>query len=171
MAQIFLVESGDLFHNRSHVDLYTTAHMGQATPASRCEPTFSSSETPALLVPEQHPCDVSGRLRSGSGTAFKMSIQPITNHQSPEHPNKQTKQANPSAEQHPLQPVFVPSLYCWGLLHAWASFTICLFISPDLDGYRAPQIRRYVSRGINPTRWALPEHSLGTLHWGWSKSL
>ena len=25
--------------------------MGQATPASRCEPTFRSSETPALLRP------------------------------------------------------------------------------------------------------------------------
>ena len=28
-------------------------------------------------------------------------------------------------------------------------FTICLFISPDFDGYRAP-------KGINPTRTVLP---------------
>ena len=27
------------------------AHMGQAAPTSRCEPTFRSSETPALLRP------------------------------------------------------------------------------------------------------------------------
>ena len=53
---------------------------GQAAPASRCEPTFWSSETPALLVPKQRPCDVTGRLRSESGTAFEMSIPPITNH-------------------------------------------------------------------------------------------
>ena len=30
----------------------TTAHMGQATPALRYEPTFRFSETPALLVPK-----------------------------------------------------------------------------------------------------------------------
>ena len=60
----------------------TTAHMGQATPASRCEPTFRSSETPALPVPEQRPCEC--RATSvRSGTALKMSITPITNHQSP----------------------------------------------------------------------------------------
>ena len=59
----------------------TTAHMGQATPASRCEPTFRSSETPALLVPKQRPC-VCRATSVRSGTALKMSIPPITN-QSP----------------------------------------------------------------------------------------
>jgi hypothetical protein len=57
----------------------TTAHVGQAAPASRCEPTFRSSETPALLVPKQRPCGVSGRLRPWSGTALKMSKSPIFN--------------------------------------------------------------------------------------------
>ena len=47
---------------------------------SRREPTFMSSETPALLVPKQRLCGVSGRLQSWSGTAFEMSIPPITNH-------------------------------------------------------------------------------------------
>ena len=47
--------------------------MGQATPASRCEPTFRSSETPALLRPGGKSsltasCGMSGRRRSGSGT-------------------------------------------------------------------------------------------------------
>jgi hypothetical protein len=55
----------------------------QAAPAPRRDPTFRSSETPALLVPKQRPCDASGQFRPGSGTAFKMSIPPITNHQSP----------------------------------------------------------------------------------------
>ena len=66
----------------------TTAQMGQATPASRCEPTFRSSEMPTgtLLAPKQHPRGVSGdsgRLRSGSGTRFKMSIKPNDWSQSP----------------------------------------------------------------------------------------
>jgi hypothetical protein len=65
----------------------TTAHVGQAAPASRCEPTFRSSETPALLRPK------TASLRSVGPTPvkvrdirFKMTIQPITNHQTKNTP-------------------------------------------------------------------------------------
>jgi hypothetical protein len=55
--------------------------MGQATPASRCEPTFRSSETPALLVPKQR----HAQCRAGSGQGPGHTLQNVhtTNHQSP----------------------------------------------------------------------------------------
>jgi hypothetical protein len=53
--------------------------MVQATPASRCEPTFrSSSETPALLLPKQ-------RLVRPTSVMVRDRVQNVnkTNHQSP----------------------------------------------------------------------------------------
>jgi hypothetical protein len=62
----------------------TTAHTGQATPAPRCEPTFRSSETPALLVPKQRPCECRADFGHGPGPRSKCPYRqsPITNHQS-----------------------------------------------------------------------------------------
>ena len=68
----------------------TPAHMVQATPASRCEPTFRSSGTPALLVPKQLPCCVTVCV-GPSSVMVRDCVQnvhtnnhqsPITNHQS-----------------------------------------------------------------------------------------
>ena len=55
--------------------------MGQATPASRCEPTFRSSETPALLVPKQRHAQCRADLGQGPGHTLK-NVH-TTNHQSP----------------------------------------------------------------------------------------
>ena len=55
--------------------------MGQATPASRCEPTFRSSETPALLVPTQRHAQCRADIGQGPGHTLK-NVH-TTNHQSP----------------------------------------------------------------------------------------
>ena len=62
----------------------TTAHTGRATPASRCEPTFRSSETPALIVPKQRPCVCQADFGQGPGPRSKCPHTCRTiNHQSP----------------------------------------------------------------------------------------
>jgi hypothetical protein len=55
--------------------------MGQATPASRREPTFISSETPALLVPKQRHAECRADL--GQGPGHTLQNVHTTNHQSP----------------------------------------------------------------------------------------
>ena len=80
--------------------------MGQATPASRCEPTFRSSETPALLVPKQRHAQCRADLGQGPGHTLK-NVH-TTNHQSP------------------ITSRYVCFTVCLFMFHD---------ISPDLDGY------------------------------------
>jgi hypothetical protein len=80
----------DMFHDSESISLLTsqvrrngtaTYTMGQATHASRCDPTFRSSETPALLVPEpkQRLCDQSPVRKVCCSTGSLAGItQPVT---------------------------------------------------------------------------------------------